>query len=1020
MFGRVFFLTAKAVLVVVALLISGTLHAAYPVAASVKALPMTARTAVSGVIGEHESAYRIQHSTQPNAVLFAANPNQHLISTFGKSGVWVGVNDRQRWGMRFAGLGYGVAQRIESVLPRIAPAHPNRVEYRHSRMTEWYVNGPMGLQQGFTINRRPTLSSVYQARPALILGLQLLKAQVEHVASDTVVIQPDDGPAFSYGGLVVYDATGKEQPASFEKNGGDHLRLVIDDSAAVYPLTIDPVIAQQARLQGSNTESGDQFGIAVSISGDTLVVGAKDEESNAVGVNGNGDDNSALSSGAAYVFVRNGVSWTQQAYLKASNAEETDYFGWSVAISGDTVVIGAPWEDSNATTVNGDESNNDAPRSGAAYVFVRDSNGAWAQQAYLKAANAGAGDRFGRAVAIDGDTIVVGAHEEASNATGVNGDGSNNSGYLNGAAYVFVRNGSSWSQQAYLKASNSGAGDHFGRAVAISGDTVVVGARWELSNATGVNGDGSDNSAYKAGAAYVFVRNGSSWTQQAYLKASNTDANDEFGHTVAVNGDTVVVGADLEASNATGINGDQSDNSASESGAVYVFVRSGTSWSQQAYLKASNAEAHEFFGSAVSIDNDKLIVGAWAEDSNATGVNGDQTNNSFNSSGAAYFFTRSGTNWTQQAYLKASDPDIAARFGESLDASGNYLVVGAGGKTAAYVFNLGAAAFTVQAVAGEGGSLDASTPSPQTVGEGDTISFSFNADTGYYVAGISGCGVNYANSDQTLQSKTVQTGQITQDCSVVASFAHKQYVVLANASDNGSVDPATQLVNEGAMASFTVTHNVGYHANDPAGDCPAGGWSGNVYTTGAISSPCNMSFSFSLNTYTISTSAPPSQGSITPASRVVTHGDDAFFDVNANPGYSVFDVTGCNGTWRSADHLYSTGAITADCTIIATFTTNTYTVSTSAPASEGTITPVSQSIAYGNTVSLQIEAKPGYLIDKVTGCGGTWSGANPYVTAPVTADCTVTATFKADTSSSDECDFFVIPAKNGKTVIFCM
>src|SRR5204863_403711 len=152
------------------------------------------------------------------------------------------------------------------------------------------------------------------------------------------------------------------------------------------------------------------------------------------------------------------------------------------------------------------------------------------------------------------------------------------------AAYIFVRSGTNWSQQAYLKASNTDAHDYFGSSVAVSGDTVVIGAPGEASNGTGVNGNQSDNSAFEAGAAYVFVRNGTNWSQQAYLKASNTDAHDGFGFSLAVSGDTVVVGAPTEASNATGVNGNQSDNSAFEAGAAYLFVRSGTTWSQQAYL----------------------------------------------------------------------------------------------------------------------------------------------------------------------------------------------------------------------------------------------------------------------------------------------------------------------------------------------------------------------------------------------------------------------------------------------------
>ncbi|RYD31795.1 MAG: hypothetical protein EOP86_17130, partial [Verrucomicrobiaceae bacterium] len=274
-------------------------------------------------------------------------------------------------------------------------------------------------------------------------------------------------------------------------------------------------------------------------------------------------------SGAAYVFVRSGATWSQQAYLKASNTGAEDSFG-SVAVSGDTVVVGAKREDSKATGVNGDQTDNSARDSGAAYVFAR-SGATWSQQAYLKASNTGVEDYFG-SVAVSGDTVVVGAFYEGSSATGVNGNQDDNSASISGAAYVFVRSGATWSQQAYLKASNTGFEDNFGVSVGVSGDTVVVGAYWEYSGATGVNGDQADNSAPMSGAAYIFVRSGATWSQQAYLKASNTEMSDQFGYPVAVSGDTVVVGAVNEASNATGVNGDQADNSARWSGAAYVFT----------------------------------------------------------------------------------------------------------------------------------------------------------------------------------------------------------------------------------------------------------------------------------------------------------------------------------------------------------------------------------------------------------------------------------------------------------------
>ncbi len=454
-------------------------------------------------------------------------------------------------------------------------------------------------------------------------------------------------------------------------------------------------IAQQAYLKASNTGAGDQFGYSVAVSGDTMVIAAPREASSATGVNGNQSDNTGYDSGAAYVFVRNGTKWTQQAYLKASNTGAGDYFGTSAAVSGDTVVVGANLEASNATGVNGDESDNTAYDSGAAYIFVRSETN-WSQQAYLKASNTGGGgsgfygDNFGFSVAVSGDTVVVGAPNESSSATGVNGDESDNSALASGAAYVFVRDGTTWSQQAYLKASNTGGGilgdpngDRFGHSVALSGDTVVVGAPNESSSATGVNGDESDNSALASGAAYVFVRNGTNWSQQAYLKASNTEAYDDFGLSVATSGDTVVVGAPNESSSATGVNGNQSNNSAAKSGAAYVFARNGTTWSQQAYLKASNTGQpdqffqNDYFGYSVAVSGDTVVVGAYNEDSNATGVNGNGADNSATNSGAAYVFVRSGTNWTQQAYLKASNTDPGDGFGLSVAVSGDTVVAGA-------------------------------------------------------------------------------------------------------------------------------------------------------------------------------------------------------------------------------------------------------------------------------------------------------------------------------------------------------
>jgi len=430
--------------------------------------------------------------------------------------------------------------------------------------------------------------------------------------------------------------------------------------------------SQQAYIKPSNTPYVGQFGYATAVSGDLMVVGAPYETSTSSGVNGTQSNSFNSASGEAYVFVRSGTNWVQEAYLKASNNSigSAAQFGFAVALSSNTVVVGAPFEYGSATNVNGDQFNMNTPNSGAAYVFVRNGTN-WSQQAYLKASNTGNGDNFGTSVSISGDTIIVGAYNEDSNATGVNGDQTNNLAGDSGAAYVFERNGTNWSQQAYLKASNTGLANYFGYSVSVSADTAVVGA-WGESSAT------SDS-----GAAYIFARSGTNWTQEAYLRASNAGhagANNEFGTSVSVSGDTVAIGAPYESSGSTGVNGNQTNISAFSSGAVYIFVRNGGAWPQQAYLKASNTGNSDYFGTSVSLSGDTLAVGADGEDSNVTGINGDGANNASASSGAAYVFTRADSKWSQQAYLKASNTDINDQFGVSISASGDTVVVGAFGE----------------------------------------------------------------------------------------------------------------------------------------------------------------------------------------------------------------------------------------------------------------------------------------------------------------------------------------------------
>jgi len=590
--------------------------------------------------------------------LRAENPGQQWTTSFdGRGFLTVPRGGGWNWGLELSTYGRAAEQRKVTV-PREVTAGGQRVAYEwDGLLTEWYINDQRGLEHGYTLRDRPG------GEDHLVFTLAIrggLRADVSRDGRDVLFVDERNATVLRYSGLSVLDAGGRALAARFEPTQGG-LRLAIDDRLADYPLTIDP-IAQQAYLKASNTDGNDQLGFSVAVSERTVVVGAPHESSAATGVDGDqGNDGAAFRSGAAYVFVRHGATWTQQAYLKASNTDRLDEFGGSVAVSGDTVVIGARHEASGATGVNGNDGDNSQSSSGAAYVFSR--NGAtWTQQAYLKASNTDAGDLFGQSLAISGDTIVIGAPNEDSGATGINGAQGN--GLLeSGAAYVFVRNGTTWTQQAYLKASNTDGDDRFGSSVAISGDTVVIGANNEGSGATGVDGDQGNTFAGRgSGAAYVFVRDGTTWKQTAYLKASNTDADDRFGQSVAISGDRLAVGAPEEDSAARGVDGNQGNGGSTgfSSGALYLFGRNGATWTQEAYLKASNSATGIRLGCAVAVAADTLIAGARDERGSATGVDGDQSDSGLWGAGAAYAFNLTHP-WSDQGSALAGvsgDPSL--------------------------------------------------------------------------------------------------------------------------------------------------------------------------------------------------------------------------------------------------------------------------------------------------------------------------------------------------------------------------
>ncbi len=368
-----------------------------------------------------------------------------------------------------------------------------------------------------------------------------------------------------------------------------------------------------AQLVADNPDSRDYFGSAVAISNDYIVIGVPSKDSN------------GSNSGSVYVFKRNSdTNTTQIAQLTAANAGTGDNFGASVAIDGDYIVVGAPYEDSNGTS------------SGSVYVFKRNSDTNITQIAHLTADDADSGDRFGYSVGISGLYIVVGAHMEDSGGSNA------------GSAYLFKRNSAnnSITQIAHFKAGNSGSNDRFGVSVAISGDLIVAGAYWEDS-------DGTDS-----GSAYVFKHNSvdDSVTQIAHLRADDADEFDNFGYSVAISGEYIVVGAYQEDSNGT------------DSGSAYVFKHSSVDGSvtQIAHLTADNARAGDAFGWSVAMDGDYIVVGARMEDTE----DGD--------AGSAYVFKHNNdSDIVQIAHLGASNPGTGDQFGHSVAVSGDYIVAGA-------------------------------------------------------------------------------------------------------------------------------------------------------------------------------------------------------------------------------------------------------------------------------------------------------------------------------------------------------
>jgi hypothetical protein len=478
-------------------------------------------------------------------------------------------------------------------------------------------------------------------------------------------------------------------------------------------------LKQSAYIKASNPGMGDHFGdggtfvghtgnaLALSADGTTMAVGAPHESSAAKGVNGSPKGDSVYDSGAVYVYTQRAGAWVQQAYIKASHPGASDHLGDTIALSadGNTMAVAAHWQSSASPGINGNEADNSLPQAGAVYVFTRKGN-AWSQQAFVKASNPGRaplpgveedfgdGDQFGYSLALsgDGNTLAVGAISEDSAAAGINNNAfqKNDSLGNSGAAYVFVRSGNTWSQQAYVKAANSGANDLFGYSMGLSadGNTLAVAAYDEGGSPRFINGI-PDNLRGGAGVIYVFRRSSMDWRQTDYLKGSRSEGGDSLGYSMAISedGNTILGGAADEDCMTPGINPPGCDNdrqSDTSSGAVYVFVFDGNRWTEQAFIKSSNPGEKDWFGvrSAISGDGNTIVVGAPNEDGGSRGINGNQKDDANAESGAAYVFTRSGGNWTQQAYVKSSNSRAYDLFGSSvaINRDGSLIAVGAPGE----------------------------------------------------------------------------------------------------------------------------------------------------------------------------------------------------------------------------------------------------------------------------------------------------------------------------------------------------
>ena len=509
---------------------------------SLSSLPPAAQASISAALGRDGHEYQI-HAVDGG--FGAENSRQQLTARFTSEGVDVSSGSAH-WRMSLRGCGYG--HPLKAATPQ---ASANRVEYRRGWCVEWYVNGPLGLEQGFTVSQGPARANGQSLTVAMDVSGNVTRASD---GPQELTLRSGDGkPVLRYRGLTAYDARGQRLPA-WEELRGRQLLLKVNDAAAHYPVVIDPWL-QLAELTASDGQAGDLFGYSVSKSDGTVVIGAP---AATVGSN--------AKQGAVYVFVEGANGWsnmTQTAKLTASDGQAGDMFGISAYVCHSTVVAGM------GPSTSGSK----------AYVFVEPSGG-WTdmtETAQLTASDSVPGDHFGSAVSVSLSTIVVGDFETPSSTQG--------------AAYIFSEPAKGWAnmtETAKLTAPSGQQGDLFGISVAANrGKTVVIGA-------TQAGNDGG-------GAAYVFLEPTGGWktTSQpnATLTASDRAANQNFGQSVAVNGETIVVGG----------------QSSSGNGAAYVFVEPPSGWAnatETAQLTNPLDQTTDCFSCSVGVSGVAIVVGS--------------------------------------------------------------------------------------------------------------------------------------------------------------------------------------------------------------------------------------------------------------------------------------------------------------------------------------------------------------------------------------------------------------------------